>query len=70
MPSTPQVINQTRARELLAQVDVPQILHKLFRDLAAGQSVQPAPQNASTVRRKQAINASINSPSMSASPSA
>ena len=44
MPSTPQVINQTKARELLAQVDVPQILHKLFRDLAAGQAVQPAQQ--------------------------
>ena len=44
MPSTPQVINQTQARELLAQVDVPQILHKLFRDLAAGQAVQPAQQ--------------------------
>ena len=44
MPSPPQVINQTQARELLAQVDVPQILHKLFRDLAAGQAVQPAQQ--------------------------
>lgn len=44
MPSTPQVINQTQARELLAQIDVPQILHKLFRDLAAGQAVQPAQQ--------------------------
>ena len=44
MPSTPQVINQTQARELLAQVDVPDILRKLFRDLAAGQAVQPAQQ--------------------------
>ena len=44
MPSTPYVINQTQARELLAQVDVPQILCKLFRDLAAGQAVQPAQQ--------------------------
>lgn len=44
MPSTPQVINQTQARELLAQIDVPQVLHKLFRDLAAGQAVQPAQQ--------------------------
>ena len=44
MPSTPYVINQTQARELLAQVDVPQILRKLFRDLAAGQAVQPAQQ--------------------------
>lgn len=44
MSSTPQVINQNQARELLAQVDVPQILRKLFRDLAAGQAVQPAQQ--------------------------
>ncbi|KAF2392900.1 ornithine cyclodeaminase family protein [Pseudomonas frederiksbergensis] len=44
MPSTPYVINQLQARELLAQVDVPQILRKLFRDLAAGQAVQPAQQ--------------------------
>ena len=44
MSSTPQVINGAQARELLAQVDVPQILHKLFRDLAAGQAVQPAQQ--------------------------
>ena len=44
MPSTPYVITQPQARELLAQVDVPQILRKLFRDLAAGQAVQPAQQ--------------------------
>ncbi|KAE9651029.1 ornithine cyclodeaminase family protein [Pseudomonas sp. PB105] len=44
MSSTPQVINQLQARELLAQVDVTQILRKLFRDLAAGQAVQPAQQ--------------------------
>ncbi|MCF5052465.1 ornithine cyclodeaminase family protein [Pseudomonas syringae] len=44
MPSTPHVIHQTQARQLLAQVDVPQILRKLFRDLAAGQAVQPAQQ--------------------------
>jgi L-arginine dehydrogenase len=44
MSSTPQVINQLQARELLAQVDVPQILRKLFRDLPAGQAVQPAQQ--------------------------
>jgi L-arginine dehydrogenase len=44
MSNTPQVINQHQARELLAQVDVPQILRKLFRDLAAGQAVQPAQQ--------------------------
>ncbi|MDN3220160.1 ornithine cyclodeaminase family protein [Pseudomonas nunensis] len=44
MSSTPYVINQLQARELLAQVDVPQILRKLFRDLAAGQAVQPAQQ--------------------------
>ncbi|APV40914.1 ornithine cyclodeaminase [Pseudomonas frederiksbergensis] len=44
MPSTPYVITQPQVRELLAQVDVPQILRKLFRDLAAGQAVQPAQQ--------------------------
>ncbi|MFY0729415.1 ornithine cyclodeaminase family protein [Pseudomonas sp. NFX15] len=44
MPNTPQVITQDQARELLAQVDVPQIMRKLFRDLAAGQAVQPAQQ--------------------------
>jgi L-arginine dehydrogenase len=44
MSSTPYVINPSQARELLAQVDVPQILRKLFRDLAAGQAVQPAQQ--------------------------
>ncbi|WP_454869011.1 ornithine cyclodeaminase family protein [Pseudomonas farris] len=44
MPSTPYVITQPQARELLAHVDVPQILRKLFRDLAAGQAVQPAQQ--------------------------
>ncbi|MGE8150659.1 ornithine cyclodeaminase family protein [Pseudomonas vancouverensis] len=44
MTSTPQVITQAQARELLAQVDVPQILRKLFRDLAAGRAVQPAQQ--------------------------
>ena len=44
MSSTPHVINQSQARELLAQVDVPQILRKLFRDLASGQAVQPAQQ--------------------------
>lgn len=44
MSSTPYVIHQHQARELLAQVDVPQILRKLFRDLAAGQAVQPAQQ--------------------------
>jgi L-arginine dehydrogenase len=44
MSSTPYVINQAQARELLTQVDVPQILRKLFRDLAAGQAVQPAQQ--------------------------
>ena len=32
------------ARELLARIDVPQILRKLFRDLAAGSAVQPAQQ--------------------------
>jgi L-arginine dehydrogenase len=44
MSSTPHVIYQAQARELLAQVDVPQILRKLFRDLATGQAVQPAQQ--------------------------
>jgi len=44
MSSTPHVIQQAQARELLAQVDVPQILRKLFRDLAVGQAVQPAQQ--------------------------
>ncbi|MFJ5240463.1 ornithine cyclodeaminase family protein [Pseudomonas neuropathica] len=44
MSSTPYVIDQHQARELLARIDVPQILRKLFRDLAAGNAVQPAQQ--------------------------
>lgn len=44
MSSTPYVIDQHQARELLAHLDVPQILRKLFRDLAAGSAVQPAQQ--------------------------
>ncbi|MFI8397256.1 ornithine cyclodeaminase family protein [Pseudomonas sp. NPDC078863] len=44
MSSTPYVINQAQARELLACIDVPEILRKLFRDLAAGNAVQPAQQ--------------------------
>ncbi|MEJ5058740.1 MULTISPECIES: ornithine cyclodeaminase family protein [unclassified Pseudomonas] len=44
MSSIPNMITQPQARELLAQVDVPQILRKLFRDLAVGQAVQPAQQ--------------------------
>jgi L-arginine dehydrogenase len=44
MSSTPYVIDQHQARELLARIDVPQILRKLFRDLAAGHAVQPAQQ--------------------------
>lgn len=44
MPSTPYLIAQTEARQLLAQIDVPQILRKLFRDLAAGLAVQPPQQ--------------------------
>jgi L-arginine dehydrogenase len=44
MSSTPYVINQSQARERLAQLDVPLILRKLFRDLAAGRAVQPAQQ--------------------------
>ena len=44
MTHTPLVIDQAQARTLLAQVNVPLILRKLFRDLAAGQAVQPAQQ--------------------------
>lgn len=44
MSATPHVITQSQARECLAQIDVPQILRKLFRDLAAGRAVQPAQQ--------------------------
>jgi L-arginine dehydrogenase len=44
MSSSPYVIDQAEARELLARIDVPQILRKLFRDLAAGNAVQPAQQ--------------------------
>lgn len=42
--STPLVIDQPLAHQLLTQVDVPQILRKLFRDLAAGHAVQPPQQ--------------------------
>ncbi|MDD0972702.1 ornithine cyclodeaminase family protein [Pseudomonas fontis] len=42
--STPLVIDQQLARHLLTQVDVPRILRKLFRELAAGQAVQPPQQ--------------------------
>ncbi|EXF94898.1 ornithine cyclodeaminase [Pseudomonas fluorescens HK44] len=44
MTRIPYVIAKLQARELLEQVDVPKILRKLFRDLAAGQAVQPAQQ--------------------------
>ncbi|MBC3775305.1 ornithine cyclodeaminase family protein [Pseudomonas sp. SWRI99] len=44
MSSTPYVIDQAQARDLLARIDVPQIVRKLFRDLAAGNAVQPAQQ--------------------------
>ncbi|SDB62778.1 ornithine cyclodeaminase [Pseudomonas sp. NFACC23-1] len=44
MPSTPYVMTKAQARELLGQIDVPHILRKLFRDLAAGQAVQPPQQ--------------------------
>ncbi|HWH89797.1 MAG TPA: ornithine cyclodeaminase family protein [Pseudomonas sp.] len=44
MSTTPYVINSAQARELLSRIDVPQILRKLFRDLAAGTAVQPAQQ--------------------------
>lgn len=42
--SAPLVIDQQHARQLLSQLDVPQILRKLFRDLATGQAVQPPQQ--------------------------
>ena len=41
---TPLVIDQQHARHLLGKLDVPQILRKLFRDLAAGEAVQPPQQ--------------------------
>ncbi|MFL6608731.1 MAG: ornithine cyclodeaminase family protein [Pseudomonas sp.] len=44
MTSTPHVMTQAQVRALLENVDVPQILRKLFRDLAAGQAVQPSQQ--------------------------
>lgn len=44
MSSPPYVIDQAQARELLARIDVPQVMRKLFRDLAAGNAVQPAQQ--------------------------
>ncbi|SED01231.1 ornithine cyclodeaminase [Pseudomonas saponiphila] len=44
MSSTPYLMARPEARQLLAQIDVPQILRKLFRDLAAGLAVQPAQQ--------------------------
>lgn len=42
--AAPLVLDQQQARQLLAQVDVPQVLRDLFRDLAAGQAVQPPQQ--------------------------
>ncbi|WP_175652136.1 ornithine cyclodeaminase family protein [Pseudomonas sp. Marseille-P9899] len=42
--AAPLVLDQQHARQLLAQVDVPQVLRDLFRDLAAGQAVQPPQQ--------------------------
>lgn len=42
--TAPLVLDQQQARHLLAQVDVPQVLRDLFRDLAAGQAVQPPQQ--------------------------
>ncbi|MDD2054555.1 ornithine cyclodeaminase family protein [Pseudomonas putida] len=42
--STPLVIDRQQASQHLQQIDVPQILRKLFRDLAAGSAVQPAQQ--------------------------
>ncbi|WP_273825987.1 ornithine cyclodeaminase family protein [Pseudomonas asplenii] len=45
MPSpTPYVIAQPQAHQLLQQLDVPQIMRRLFRDLAAAKAVQPAQQ--------------------------
>ncbi len=44
MPSTPYVITQPRPASCWRRSNVPQILRKLFRDLAAGQAVQPAQQ--------------------------
>lgn len=44
MSNPPLIIDQAQARTLLAQIDVPAILRKLFRELAAGQAVQPAQQ--------------------------
>ena len=44
MSGTPYMIDQAQARDLLTRIDVPQILRKLFRDLAAGNAVQPAQQ--------------------------
>lgn len=42
--TAPLVLDQQHARQLLTQVDVPQVLRELFRDLAAGQAVQPPQQ--------------------------
>lgn len=42
--STPFVITAPQAHQLLEGLDVPQILRKLFLDLAAGNAVQPAQQ--------------------------
>lgn len=42
--AAPLVIDQQQARQLLARVDVPRVLRDLFRDLAAGQAVQPPQQ--------------------------
>ena len=44
MSGTPYVIDQALARDLLTRIDVPQMLRNLFRDLAAGNAVQPAQQ--------------------------
>ncbi|WP_419735238.1 ornithine cyclodeaminase family protein [Pseudomonas sp. COR18] len=45
MPSpTPYVIAQPQAHQLLQQLDVPQIMRRLFGDLAAAKAVQPAQQ--------------------------
>lgn len=44
MSTTPYVLDKTAAEQLLAQVDVYQAMVALFRELAAGNAVQPAQQ--------------------------
>src|SRR3989338_1847911 len=44
MSTTPYVLDKTAAEQLLAQVDVHQAMVAMFRELAAGNAVQPAQQ--------------------------